>query len=141
MNSSAALSMILSVALIALGTMFALHERRVAALLGTIPESFRRFAISRTRRRLRVAALFIFVGLLTACGQWTDPRENPIRFLIIWGLATIFSLALLAYGIADVLASRAQLRESFRRRRMRETADAERHVGSSRAESDDGEKP
>lgn len=137
MNPSAVMSMVLSVALVALGMMFALHERRGAAVLSTIPESLRRFAVTRTRRRLRVATLFIFVGLLTACGQWTDPLIHPIRFLTIWGLATLFSLALLAYGITDVMATRAQLRESLRRRRARDAADAQSLSGNGQAAIDE----
>lgn len=105
----------LAVALIVLGAVFAWYERRTAQLLPQFSARLRPFLVTRSRRRIRVASLFIMIGILMACGHWTNLHEHPIRFLIIGIMTIIFSIALLAYGVSDFHATRAQRVESGRR--------------------------
>lgn len=104
-----------AVSLIVLGAIFGWYERRTAQLLPTISARLRPFLISRTRRRIRIAALFVMIGVLMACGHWTDLHQHPIRFLSIGILTTLFSIALLVYGLADYYATRVQRIEAGRR--------------------------
>lgn len=97
-----------AVAMIVLGAMFAWYERRTAQLLPTFSARLRPFLVARSRRRIRVASLFVMIGVLMACGHWTDLHVHPIRFLLIGILTTIFSITLLAYGISDFYATRTQ---------------------------------
>lgn len=102
-------------ALVALGAMFAWVERSATAHRHLLPVSLREYATSRARRRIRIAALLVFVGVLMACGNLTDPREHPRQFIVIWSLTALLAISMLCYGIADFVASRSMLRERMRR--------------------------
>ncbi len=123
-------SLPLAVMLIVLGSVFAWSERRTALSLPNISDRLRPFLARRTRRRLRVATLIIMIGVLMACGHWTDPLVNPIRFLIIGVVTTIFSVTLLLYGISDYRASRVRIAEANRRRAAEQIAPITDDLGS-----------
>src|SRR6184192_3416204 len=91
--------------LVLLGALFAWVERRTVAQRRLLPETLREFATDRSRRRLRIAALLIFVGVLMACGNLTDPRDHPVRFLVIWSITALLAVSMLLYGIADFYAA------------------------------------
>lgn len=95
-----------SVLLVIVGAVLALRERSAARSVGLIPAGLRGIAVARIRRRIRIAVLFIFLGLVTASGHATQPEVNPIRFVIIWSTATLFSIALLGYGVAEARSLR-----------------------------------
>jgi hypothetical protein len=105
------LGYVFSAVMVVVGIWFAMHERRNAASLADVPEVRRPFVVTRTRRRIRIATLFIFIGLLSACAGATEPRHHPIRYLIIWSTVTFFALALLGYGVADAYAAKAGPRQ------------------------------
>lgn len=111
----APLGYVFSAVLILLGTWFAWRETRTAAELPKIPAEVRPFAAGRARRRLRIAVLFIFIGLLLACGHATDPQLNPLRYVVIWGLVTLFSFSLLVYAYLDLRALRTHWQSEVRR--------------------------
>jgi hypothetical protein len=116
MMNPAPLGYVFSAALVLLGTWFAWHESRSAADLPNVAAAARPFAASRVRRRLRIAVLFIFIGLLLACGHATDPQLNPLRYVVIWGMVTLFSFALLVYAYLDLRALRTHWQSEVRRR-------------------------
>jgi hypothetical protein len=105
----------LAVAMIALGAVFAWYERRTVKLLPTFSARIRPFLVTRSRRRVRVAALFMMIGVLMACGHYTDPQLNPVRFIIIGLLTALFTIVLLGYGVSDYYSMRNQRLESGRR--------------------------
>lgn len=102
-------------ALVVLGIMFAWIERYTAATRELLPAALREFATARSRRRVRIAALLIFVGALMACGNLTDPQLHPLRFLVIWGLTALLAVSMLCYGLADFYYSRVLWVERMRR--------------------------
>jgi hypothetical protein len=130
----------LAVALIVLGAVFAWYERRTAQLLPKFSARLRPFLVTRSRRRIRVASLFIMIGVLMACGHWTDLNQHPVRFLIISLLTVIFSIALLAYGVSDFYATRAQRVESGRRALTR-LADVKTPWRVATSDADDTTRP
>jgi len=95
--------------LVLIGAGFAWIERKMAPRRSLLPASMREFALNRSRRRIRVAALMIFVGTLMACGNLTDPRAIPLRFVAIWSLTALLTVSILCYGIADFRASQRML--------------------------------
>jgi hypothetical protein len=102
-------------ALVALGIVFAWVERYTASSRELLPAALREYATTRSRRRVRIAALLIFVGALMACGNLTDPQEYPLRFLAIWGLTALLAVSMLFYGLADFYYSRVLWIERMRR--------------------------
>jgi len=114
MNPSPA-TFVTAAALVALGIMFAWIERYTAATRELLPAGLRDFATARSRRRVRIAALLIFVGALMACGNLTDPNLHPLRFLLIWGLTALLAVSMLCYGLADFYYSRVLWVERMRR--------------------------
>ena len=102
--------------LVAMGAAFAWVERRGTEHRRMLPAALREFATNRARRRVRIAALLVFVGALMACGNLTDPREHPIQYVVIWSTTALLAVSMLCYGIADFVASRSLLVERMRRR-------------------------
>lgn len=102
-------------ALVVLGVAFVWIERQTAATRALLPAALREFATARSRRRVRIAALLIFVGALMACGNLTDPNLHPLRFVAIWGLTALLAVSMLCYGVADFYYSRVMWIERMRR--------------------------
>jgi len=109
--------------LVLIGACFAWIEQRMGPRRSLLPASMREFALTRSRRRIRVAALMIFVGTLMACGNLTDPRAFPLRFVTIWSLTALLTVSILCYGIADFRASQRMLAGRTRRRSPDEDAE------------------
>lgn len=119
-------------ALVVLGAMFAWFERRMSAHRHLLPASMREYATARSRRRIRIAALLVFVGALMACGNLTNPHEHPLQFMAIWTVTALLAISMLCYGVADFIAARSLWVE--RMRRMTPPPDA---VAASRGKADD----
>lgn len=100
------LKMAVSAALVVVGVLFVLRERRAARSIAFVPAGLRDMAVRRVRRRMRIALLMVFLGVLTASGHATRPDLNPIRFLIIWSTTALFCVALLLYGLAEARSLR-----------------------------------
>jgi hypothetical protein len=100
--------------LIVMGALFAWIERRAAIGRELLSPSLREFATDRSRRRVRIAALLIFVGVLMVCGNATDPRDHPLRYLVIWGLVALMAVSMLCYGVYDFYATRVLWVEKMR---------------------------
>jgi hypothetical protein len=114
MNYSPA-TFVTAATLVMLGVAFAWIERHTAATRELLPATLREFATARSRRRVRIAALLIFVGALMACGNLTDPDRYPLRFVAIWGLTALLAVSMLCYGLADFYYSRVLWIERMRR--------------------------
>jgi hypothetical protein len=101
-------------ALIVMGALFAWIERRTGAGRELLPVAVREIALNRSRRRVRIAALLIFVGVLMGCGIATDPHRHPVRYVSIWGLTALLAVSMLCYGIYDFYATRVLWVERMR---------------------------
>ncbi|MGC3969737.1 MAG: hypothetical protein QM775_21125 [Pirellulales bacterium] len=101
--------------LVALGIGLYWRESVVARGLGSAAEEDVEFLRTRTRRRIRIALLIGFTGLLMGIGGWVSPRQRPTIFIASWSAAMLATLWLLWLAAMDLFSVRLHWNERTRR--------------------------